>query len=65
MKTVVVTRDGSQSIADHLTETRGWLVENNIAARELTVLHVLRLRVVLRAAFDHDADADRFAAHFG
>jgi hypothetical protein len=65
LKTVVVARDGSQSVADHLAEMSAWLGERNIVARELTMLHVLNFRVVFRASFDSDADADRFAAHFG
>jgi len=29
------------------------------------MLHVLNFRVVFRATFDKDADADRFAEQFG
>jgi hypothetical protein len=60
-----VGRDGEQSVADHLAEMRAWLVEQNIVARELTMLHILNFRVVFRATFDDDADADRFVERFG
>ena len=65
MKTVVVARDGSQSVSDHLAEMRAWLAENGIVARELTMLHVLNFRIVFRATFDTDDEADRFLAQFG
>jgi hypothetical protein len=65
LKTVVVLRDGHQSVADHLGEMRGWLAEQKIEARELVMLHVLNFRVVFRATFDSDADADRFTEKFG
>jgi hypothetical protein len=64
LKTVVVARGGELSVADHLAEMRAWLVEQNIEVRELAMLHVLNLRVVFRATFDRDADADRFVARF-
>jgi hypothetical protein len=65
LKTVVVARGGNLSVADHLAEMRAWLAEQNIEVRELVMLNVLNFRVVFRATFDTDADADRFAAHFG
>jgi hypothetical protein len=65
LKTVVVARGGDMSVADHLAEMRAWLVEQDIEVRELTMLHVLNFRVVFRATFDSDADADRFVAKFG
>jgi hypothetical protein len=65
LKTVVVPRDGHQSVADHLAEMRAWLNEQDIVARELKMLHVLKFRVVFRATFDSDADADKFADKFG
>ena len=64
MKTVVVARGGNLSVADHLAEMRAWLAEQNIEVRELVMLHVLNFRVVFRATFDADADADRFVAKF-
>lgn len=65
MKTVVVARDGHQSVAEHMAEMQAWLTERTIVARELTMLHVLNFRVVFRASFDSAADADRFAEEFG
>ena len=44
---------------------QAWLTANDIAARELVMLHVLNFQVVFRATFDNPADADRFAAQFG
>jgi hypothetical protein len=65
LKTVVVSRDGQQSVADHMAEMQDWLAEQKIVAHELTMLHVLNFRVVFRAIFDIDADADRFVERFG
>ena len=65
LKTVVVARDGRQSVADHLAEMQAWLAEQGIAVRELTMLHVLHFRIVFRATFDNDGDADRFVERFG
>jgi hypothetical protein len=44
---------------------QAWLAEQKIEARELVMLHVLNFRVVFRATFDRDADADSFTAKFG
>jgi hypothetical protein len=65
LKTVVVARGGDLSVADHLAEMHAWLAEQKIEVRELAMLHVLNFRVVFRATFDRDADADRFVAQFG
>lgn len=65
MKTVVVGRAGNLSVAEHLAEMQAWLAEHHIVARELAMLHVLNFRVVFRATFDRDSDADRFVAEFG
>lgn len=65
LKTVVVARGGDLSVADHLVEMRAWLAERKIEPRELTMLHVLNFRVVFRATFDSNDDADEFAARFG
>ena len=65
LKTVNIARVGDRSVADHLHEMRAWLDAQGIEARELTVLHVLQFRMVFRAVFDKDADADQFAAQFG
>jgi hypothetical protein len=65
LKTVVVTRDGTLSVADHVAEMRAWLAERDIEARELTMLHVLNFRVVFRATFDTVEHADQFATQFG
>jgi hypothetical protein len=66
LRTIVVTRDGALSVADHLSEIHAWLVEHNIVARELTMLHVLNFRIVVfRAAFDRDDEAAEFVARFG
>ena len=65
MKTVVITRDGALSVADHIAEMRAWLAGRGIEARELTMLHVLNFRVVFRATFDTIEQADQFAAQFG
>jgi hypothetical protein len=65
LKTVVVARDGHLSVADHLAELRAWLTERDIVARELVMLRVLNFRVVFRATFDSDQDADAFIARFG
>ena len=65
MKTVVVARDGTLSVADHIAEMRAWLGDHGIEARELTMLHVLNFRVVFRATFDTVEHADRFATQFG
>jgi len=65
LKTVVVTRDGALSVADHVAEMRAWLAERDIEARELTMLHVLNFRVVFRATFDTVEQADRFVTQFG
>jgi len=64
LKTVVVARGGNLSVADHLAEMRTWLAERNIVPRELVMLHVLNLRVVFRATFDSDSDADLFVQSF-
>ncbi len=65
MKTVVVAREGHQSVAEHLAEMQTWLAEQQITAREITMLHVLERRAVFRATFDSEADADRFTERFG
>jgi hypothetical protein len=65
LKTVVLTRDGHQSVTEHLAEMQSWLAEQRIVARELVMLHVLNFRVVFRATFDSEADADRFTEKFG
>jgi len=65
LKSVVVTRDGNLSVADHLAEMRAWLANHDIPVRELVMLHVLNFRVVFRATFESDTDADRFVARFG
>jgi hypothetical protein len=65
LKTVVVTRDGTLSVADHIAEMRAWLVDRDIEARELTMLHVLNFRVVFRATFDTADQADQFVTQFG
>jgi len=64
LKTVVVIRAGDRSVADHLAQMRGWLAERHFVPRELVMLHVLNLRVVFRATFDADSDADLFAYTF-
>ena len=61
MKTVIVARAGNLSIADHLAEMQAWLAERNMEPRELSMLHVLHFRVMFRAVFDEDGDADLFA----
>jgi hypothetical protein len=65
LKTVVVARAGNLSVAQHMSEMRGWLGEREIEPRELTMLHVVGFRVVFRAIFDRVADADSFCAQFG
>jgi hypothetical protein len=65
LKTIVVARDGTLSVADHLAEMRAWLADHGIEARELVMLHVLNFRVVFRATFDSEHDADRFREKFG
>jgi hypothetical protein len=65
LKTVIVARAGNLSVADHLAEMKAWLTERDIRPRELVMLHVLNLRVVFRAEFDVEHDADLFAARFG
>jgi hypothetical protein len=65
LKTIVVARDGNLSVAAHLAEMRGWLDERNIVPRELIMLHVLNFRVMFRATFDTDGQADQFTAQFG
>lgn len=44
---------------------QAWLAQQQIVARELVMLHVLNFRVVFRATFDRDADADQFTERFG
>ena len=65
LKTVVVSRDGAKSVADHLAEMRAWLAVRDIEPFELSMLHVLKFRVVFRGTFEADGDADRFVARFG
>ena len=65
MKTVVFARAGNLSVGDHLTEMRAWLAERQIAARELSMVHILNMRVVFRARFERDEDADLFVHVFG
>lgn len=65
LKTVVVARAGNLSIAGHLAEMTAWLADRDIVPRELVMLHVLHWRVVFRATFDDDRDADLFAVAFG
>lgn len=60
-----MARAGNLSVADHLAEMQASLAERNIAAREIVILHVLHFRVVFRAVFDTDGDADLFAPAFG
>lgn len=60
-----MARPGDLSVADHLAEMQAWLAERNIVPRELDMVHVLNFRVVFRAVFDRDGDADLFAAAFG
>jgi hypothetical protein len=64
LKTVVVARGGNLSVADHLAEMRTWLAAQNIEVRDLSMLHVMNFRVVFRATFDRDDEANRFVAHF-
>jgi hypothetical protein len=65
LKTVVVSRDGDLSVTAHLAEMRKWLAERKIVPRELTMLRVLNFRVVFRATFETDDQADQFIARFG
>jgi hypothetical protein len=65
LKTVVVARAGNLSVADHLGEMQAWLAERGITPRELTMLHVIEFRVVFRAVFDTDREADLFTERFG
>jgi hypothetical protein len=65
LKTVVISRSGDLSVAGHLAEMRAWLAEHKIEPRELVMLHVLNFRVVFRATFDGDGDADKFTVQFG
>jgi hypothetical protein len=65
MKTIVVARSGNLSVADHLSEMKEWLIARGIAPRELTMLHILQFRVVFRAMFDVDHEADQFVEQFG
>jgi hypothetical protein len=65
LKTVVVSRGGTLSVADHIAEMRAWLAGRKIEARELTMLHVLNFRVVFRATFDTVEQADQFVTQFG
>jgi hypothetical protein len=65
LKTVIVARSGNLSVGNHMAEMRAWLAEENIEARELTMLHVLNFRIVFRATFETVDQADRFAARFG
>lgn len=65
LKTVIVARAGNPSVADHLAEMQARLAERDIVLSELVMLHVLGWRVVFRATFDADRDADRFVAAFG
>jgi hypothetical protein len=65
LKTVIVTRSGNLSVGNHVAEMRAWLAEQNIEARDLTMLHVLNFRIVFRATFDTVDQADRFTAQFG
>jgi hypothetical protein len=65
LKTVVVSREGALSVADHLAEMRAWLAERGIEPQELVMLHVLNFRVVFRASFVTDAEADQFVVRFG
>jgi hypothetical protein len=64
LKTVIVAGDGNLSIAENLTEMQAWLAERNIAARELTMLHILNFQVVFRATFEDEHKADQFAVQF-
>jgi hypothetical protein len=65
LKTVVVSRGGNLSVADHTAEMRAWLAEQGIEPRELAMLHVLNFRVLFRAIFDDSIQAERFIARFG
>jgi hypothetical protein len=65
LKTVFVARAGNLPVADLLAQMQAWLAESNIVPRELVMLHVLNLRVVFRATFDADSDADLFDQTFG
>jgi hypothetical protein len=65
LKTVIVARDGSLSVADSLAEMQAWLAEHHITAIELTMVHVLNLQIVFRATFEEHHDAEQFAAQFG
>jgi hypothetical protein len=65
VKTVVIARAGNLSVADHIGEMRAWLKERNIEPRELTMLHVVDFRVVFRAVFDANHEADLFTQEFG
>jgi len=64
LKTVVVARAGNLSVADHLAEMLAWLAARDIVPCELVMLHVLYWRVVFRATFHADSDADLFAQAF-
>lgn len=64
MKAVTVARTGALSVADHLAEMRGWLAERGITPRELNIVHVLNLRIVIRAVFDTDEQAEAFREEF-
>jgi len=44
LKIVVVSRDGTLSVAAHLAEMRAWLAERNITPRELVHRPYLELQ---------------------
>ena len=65
MKTVVVERHGDPSVGAHFAEMWDWLIVRHIAPIELSMVHILKRRVVFRASFLKDDDADQFTNRFG
>jgi hypothetical protein len=65
LKTVIFGRAGNLSVGDHLAEMREWLTRREIVPLELSQLHNLHSRVVFRARFAADPEADQFVQTFG
>jgi hypothetical protein len=65
LRTLIFARAGNLSVGEHMTQMRAWLAERDIVPRELTMLYVLHMRVVFRAIFDADHEAQQFIEVFG
>jgi hypothetical protein len=64
MRTIEIARIGDSSVADQMAEMHEWLREAGIHPLQLEPMRILRARVLFRATFANDDDAERFRRRF-